>query len=258
MKNKLTYSLAKLTSYIIFSIIFAASAVFIGNLSGNIPNAGVKSSTETVNAQVPQSPKQLSHIVIDAGHGGEDGGCSSENGVLEKDLNLSVAKNTAELCMLFDMPHTMTRDSDKLLYDYYNEFEDYTNKKKSLDLKNRLKIADEVGADLFVSIHMNKYITADCSGLQVFYSPNHSESMTVAETVRSYVKAHLQSTNERTVKKAGSSIYLLKKLQIPSILIECGFLSNPAESAMLADENYRTSLACTVFAPIAEYITKTP
>ena len=92
----------------------------------------------------------------DPSHGGEDGGAVGDGGVTEKELNLAVSENIADLSMLFGVPYSMTRDCDKLLYDKYGELTDYTGKKKSLDLKNRLRSAEEEGAEVFLSIHMNK------------------------------------------------------------------------------------------------------
>ena len=158
--------------------------------------------------------------------------------------------------MLFGVPCSMTRDCDKLLYDKYGELTDYTGKKKSLALKNRLRSAEEEGAEVFLSIHMNKFTSPAYSGLQVYYSPNNDGSRVLAEAITAYNRAHLQTDNVRVAKSATSSIYLLHRLQIPAVLVECGFLSNPTEAALLQSENYRTSLACTVFTPVLEYCTR--
>lgn len=258
MHNSTKDSLRFTFAYVLFCILFISSALTLSVLAGNDivliennPEAGVSGE-----APIVEENNKTFLLMIDAGHGGEDGGAVSDGGVYEKDLNLAVSENIADLSMLFGQPYSMTRDSDKLLYDKYSELTDYTGKKKSLDLKNRLRSADEENADVFLSIHMNKFTSPASMGLQVYYSPNNEGSRVLAEAITAYNKAHLQKDNERETKAATSSIYLLHRLQIPAVLVECGFLSNPDETARLQTETYRASLACTVFTPVLEYCTR--
>ena len=191
--------------------------------------------------------------VIDPGHGGEDGGASDVSGiVVEKTLNLAVSERIAAIAELFGHDCTMTRTDDRLLYDAYGDLTDYHGKKKTYDLRNRLRITEEAGATLFIGVHMNKFPKSQYHGLQVWYSPNDPKSADYAAFVQSYVKSALQPDNERTVKKATSSIYLLHRLCCPAILVECGFLSNEAECAALAAPAYQTALSAVLFAAIAE------
>lgn len=261
MKTANKSAVMHLTLYTVFASLFLCVSLVLGVLSGSL-TATV--NADTVKASAPVIENKSSNItadsvrilVIDPGHGGEDGGASSANGILEKDLNLALSDDIASMCLMFGVPYKMTREDDRLLYDYYSEYTDYTGKKKSLDLKNRLKLTEEVGASLFLGIHMNKFTDPRYSGLQVYYSPNNDESRQIAEVIQTYVKSHLQKDNDRAAKKATSSIFLLNRLNMPSVLVECGFLSNEAEAAKLNTQDYRASLACSVFTPVLEYFVR--
>ena len=110
----------------------------------------------------------------------------------------------------------------------------------------RLKIANDTPDAVFVSIHMNTYPHPSCKGVQVWYSENNDLSFELAKTIHLTAQEILQPENDRPVKRSGSSIYLLHKLECPAVLVECGFLSNPEEATLLADENYRQQLALTL------------
>ena len=188
-------------------------------------------------------------VVLDAGHGGEDGGAVSASGLLEKDLNLDVAKEVKALLEANGVTVVMTRETDTLLYD---RNVDYHGRKKALDHAERLRIGQETENSIFVSIHMNAYPQTQYHGLQVWYSPNAPHSKEIAETIQTTVKEHLQPENERRVKAATSSIYLLHHLNSPAVLIECGFLSNPEEAERLNDPEYQKELAFLIFLSIME------
>ncbi len=193
-------------------------------------------------------------VVIDAGHGGEDGGAVSAGGLLEKDVNLDIALRLRDLLTANGIPVVMTRTEDTLLYD---KNANYQGRKKALDLAARRQIAEETPDCLFVSIHMNAYPDARYDGLQVWYSPNHPASASVAETIQRTARELLQPENDREIKAAGSSIYLLHRLTVPAVLVECGFLSNPAEAAKLSTDDYRGQVAFTLFLAISEVCGKT-
>ena len=146
----------------------------------------------------------------------------------------------------------MTRETDTLLYDYYDDLEDYTGQKKVYDLKNRLKIAEEYESPIYVGIHMNKFSQAKYSGLQVYYSKNNDQSVDIATKIKDNTKLYLQKDNKRAIKKADSSIYILNKASMPAVLIECGFLSNENELNNLKNEDYRSKLALTIFSSIID------
>jgi len=191
-------------------------------------------------------------IVIDAGHGGEDGGCEG-NGLVEKDLNLDIAMRLASLFHKSGINTVMTRETDILLYDVNS---DYEGKKKAQDVRRRLQIANEQNNPLLVSIHMNYFAQTQYSGLQVWYSKNDPRSRTLANLIQSSVKSSLQPNNKRAVKEADSSIFLLHNANFPALLIECGFLSNPEEARALAEEDYRQKLAESIFNAIMTYISQ--
>lgn len=189
-------------------------------------------------------------IVIDAGHGGEDGGTSNADGtILEKDLNLDIAEKLYTLLSANGIPCKLTRTTDELLYD---KSADYQGRKKQLDLATRREIAESTENALFVSIHMNSYPASQYSGLQVWYSPNNEASKAIAETIQNNAKALLQPENNRQVKSAGSNIYLLDRLECPAVLVECGFLSNPEEAQKLNEESYREEIAYLLFVSLSE------
>ena len=139
-----------------------------------------------------------------------------------------------------------------MLYDRYGDLEDYSGKKKTFYLKNRLRLAEEVDGMLFCSIHMNKFPDTSCSGLQVYYSPNVAESQSYASLLQSYARTFLDAGNDREIKKATSAIYLLHRIQTPAVLVECGFLSNPTECEKLKTPSYQLQLASVLTAALAE------
>lgn len=188
-------------------------------------------------------------VIIDPGHGGADGGAES-SGVFEKDLNLLISKKICEILSYYNVDYVLTRQEDVMLSD-----ENATHKKQS-DLLNRTKLSKNYPSPVFVSVHMNKFPEARYSGLQVFYSLNHPDSKTLADSVQSNVISLIQNDNTRKIKGAGSSIFVLDRLECPAILIECGFMSNEAELSLLCDGEYQTKLAFVIACSIIDYISK--
>lgn len=191
-------------------------------------------------------------IVIDAGHGGEDGGCEG-NGLVEKNLNLDISLQLAELLRKAGVNVVLTRDTDILLYDMNS---DYKGQKKAQDVRKRLEIASSQENPVLVSIHMNYFAQTKYSGLQVWYSQNDARSRALASLVQSGMKSALQPSNKRTIKEATSSIFLLHNATFPAVLIECGFLSNPDEARALSDADYRHEIAKVIFDAIMQYISQ--
>lgn len=192
-------------------------------------------------------------FVLDAGHGGEDGGAVSAEGSYEKDLNLSVTLLLRDIMEANGMRVLLTRDTDTLLYDRNVNFE---GRKKALDLAARRAIAEKTENCVFVSIHMNAFPQTQYSGLQVWYSKNEPASLTLAQSVQSLTQELLQPHNNRRIKPATSSIYLLHHLSVPAILVECGFLSNPDEARLLSREEYQKKLAFLLFLALSDGIEK--
>ncbi len=199
------------------------------------------------NAEYNTSPM----IVIDAGHGGEDGGAIGVNGCIEKELNLDIALITYDLLRASGVNAVLTRSEDVLLYD-----KDTPGKKKAQDVRNRVAIAEEYDNSILISIHMNTYPAAKYSGAQIYYSPNRPESEVIAKTCQENIKEYLQPNNTRETKPATSAIYLLHNVQRPAVLVECGFISNQEEAELLSTEGYRHKVACIIYASIIEYLNK--
>lgn len=190
-------------------------------------------------------------VIIDAGHGGEDGGTSSADGLIEKHINLDIAMMLRDLLSSCGVNVVMTRTEDKLLYD---RNVDYTGRKKKLDLAARLAIAEKTEGAVFVSIHMNSYTDPKYSGLQVWYSQNDPDSIILAELIQSFNREKLQPDNKRKTKAATSSIRLLNEATCPAVLVECGFLSNAQEAKKFEDVGYKQKVAFVLFCSIINFL----
>lgn len=231
-----------LLSFLLFSLLLSALLVLFIGVSTHFSK-----KDSTVNAPT----KKHFTVVLDAGHGGEDGGAVGVNGVLEKDLNLAITESVAQYLKEMGISVICTRSEDVLLYD---KNADYEGRKKMLDLAARLKIAKETENAIFVSVHMNSFPQTQYSGLQVYYSGNDPRSASLANLIQKRVREELQPTNSRKTKAATSSIYLLDRITSPAILVECGFLSNLEECQKLSSEEYRDQLARILAKTIADYV----
>lgn len=194
-------------------------------------------------------PDNLPVIVIDPGHGGEDGGAVSDNGVLEKDINLSIANDTSALFYLLGFDILRTRKNDMAL----DSGEDTIRKRKVSDMKKRLEIFNSSKENTIISIHQNKFSESKYHGAQIFYSPNNSKSKQLADSIKYSVKGLLQPDNERECKKADGGIYLLKNTNNPAIIVECGFISNEEECNHLLDKQYQKQMAFSITAGFLSY-----
>ena len=198
-----------------------------------------------VYSNVFTSIRKSTVIVIDVGHGGVDPGKVSTSGVEEKDVNLQIALYLKDYLIAQDYTVYLTRETDCGLYD-----ENVKNKKTS-DLNNRIRFFKEKNADLVVSIHQNSFPREDQHGAQTFYLTGSSQGKVFAEAVQNAL-LKFDDSNTR-LAKSSDSYYLLKHSQVPAIIIECGFLSNPAETAKLTDSNYQKQLAYTISLGICSY-----
>lgn len=220
--------------YLAFILLFVCAGLLCLLLAGYVNDLPGEASPTSSPGNSPI------RLVIDAGHGGMDGGASAEDGTLEKDINLALAEILAELADVMDIPAVMTRTEDEMLAD------GGSGGRKMQDLRARLTIASDYPEAALVSIHCNKFPDPRPSGLQVYYSPNHMRSRELAEALQCRARTHLDPGNTRTIKEADSSIYLLNRAHTPAILVECGFLSNPAEAVLLKDHAYRQKLAAVM------------
>lgn len=197
-------------------------------------------------------PKSLPVIIIDAGHGGFDGGAVAHDGTAEKDINLKISFYLQEYLELSGFKTVMTRCEDTSLED---EGLNTIRSKKTSDIHNRLKLMRETDNAVFISIHQNKYSVEKYSGLQVFYSPDFSEeSSLLAQSIQESVTEILQPDNEREIKKCGTSVYLIYNAVKPAVLVECGFLSNYEETELLKSDSYQKKLAFSVASGVQDYL----
>lgn len=228
------------TIYLI--ILFVILITFCVVMYSSFSNIGVHTSSMNV--------EERPALVIDAGHGGEDGGAEVD-GVLEKDINLSIAEKLSELLHTCGCKVTQIREEDISVYE---EGAESLREKKVSDLKHRVKVFNSDPNNIVVSIHQNKFDNSAYSGTQIFYSTNHDNSMLLAQAVKGSVVGLLQPDNTRELKPASSDIYILDHAQVPAIIVECGFLSNPAERAKLTDETYQNEMAYAIAMGVLEYI----
>lgn len=208
------------------------------------------SRTVTVASQL--LPLVRTHcIIIDAGHGGVDGGATSCSGITESTYNLEIALRLNDLFRFLGYDTRMIRTADVSVY---TKGETIAQKKLS-DLKERVRITNETENALLLSIHQNTYSDSRYSGAQVFYAPI-SGSMELAKTMQSAFITTLNPGSRRQCKKA-DGIYLMEHISKPGILIECGFLSNSQEEANLRNALYQQKLCCVIAAAVTSYLSNT-
>ncbi len=193
-------------------------------------------------------------VIIDAGHGGIDGGTSASDGTVEKNLNLQISLKINEILMSMGVKTVMTRTDDADLSD---ENASTIRQKKVSDIKKRLSIINETEDAVFVSIHQNHFTQEKYSGAQVFYSKNNPQSRDLAEKIRFQLITVLQIDNTREIKQSGSEIYLLHHAKVPAVMVECGFLSNYNETQLLKNEEYQQKLAFTISMGIIDFLNQT-
>lgn len=190
-------------------------------------------------------------IILDAGHGGQDGGAVAKDGTQEQYINLDITLKLNEILTKDGYRTLLTRTDDNSIHDADAKT---VREQKVSDIHNRLKIVEANPGCLFVSIHQNYYTESQYCGAQVFYSPNAPESSHLAQCIQSSIVLSLQPENTRQIKESGSSIYILYHATEPAVLVECGFLSNPEETAKLNDESYRQQMAQAIADGIEKYI----
>lgn len=186
-------------------------------------------------------------VVLDAGHGGNDPGKVGVDGSLEKDINLQIAMRLKQYLEQSDVEVIMTRQEDRALS------ETGAKQKKMSDMQNRCAIANESGADLVVSIHQNSYHEEEISGGQVFYYTDSEKGKELAEIIQKRFDYVLGEENRRLAKPNGD-YFLLLHVRCPIVIVECGFLSNRKEAALLQDGEYQDRLAWTIHMGILEYL----
>lgn len=186
-------------------------------------------------------------VVIDAGHGGKDAGTIGIDGAEEKGINLAIAQILYDYLSVCGIRCVMTRYSDE---EYYPPGSDRSRS----DLYNRLDLVNSIHHAVLLSIHQNHFDTEKEWGTQIWYSANNAESRTLADSILSVVKQFLQPENQRENKVSDSSYYLLYRASVPSIMVECGFMSNSKENQLLQDKQYQSDFAYCVLLGVCEEV----
>lgn len=216
----------KLTALILVFIIFTSFIVLFY----------IKNTSQSTFQDTPISTYS---VVIDAGHGGIDGGASGSLGVYEREINLSISYKLKEMFESRGYKVTLTRTDENGLYD------DTSPGFKLRDLKRRVEIIKNANPDLFISVHLNTYTSPMRRGAQVFYKKGNDYSKKLAENVQ--VELNLLKESKRMYDALSGDYYLLNSINIPAIIVECGFLSNPEEEKLLLTSSYQKTLAKAIY-----------
>lgn len=188
-------------------------------------------------------------IVIDAGHGKPDEGAQSSRGTTEAETNLKIALKLQNLLEQSGSSVILTRSDENAIYDIDAKT---LKQKKISDIHNRVKIGNESSADIFVSIHLNKIPQQQYDGWQTFYKNGNEQGKKLAEKIQSNLNDAIQRENKR-VAKTIDNVYIIKHVEIPTTIVECGFLSNPEEEKLLLEDEYQNKLAWGIYNGIIDY-----
>lgn len=214
-------------------VVFAAFAG-VQRYGANVQTGNFQSGTERNGAV----------LIIDAGHGGEDGGAVAKDGTVEADINLAIALKAEALAKMCGREVVMTRREDVSIHDPSSAT---LREKKVSDLKNRAAICSQVENGVLLSIHQNSIAGySSVRGAQVFYN-EVSGSREVAESIQALFNAAVNE-QPKAAKPIGGDIYLLNNVSCPAVIVECGFLTNEEETKLLCDESYQRLLACIIIA----------
>lgn len=198
------------------------------------------------------APHSYQHtLVLDAGHGGIDGGAVAEDGTAEQDINLAIVKKCQALAGFFGIRTVLTRtDQHSLNYDPAST----VRQNKVADIHAREELTNQAENPIFVSVHLNKFSDSQYTGAQVFWSKNNLEGQLLAESVQDQLTLGLQPIRQRTAKQAPDSVYLMKRLTCPAIIVECGFLSNQQETEQLKQDGYQKKLSVCIIHGYLNYL----
>lgn len=188
-------------------------------------------------------------IVVDAGHGGEDGGAVASDGTSEADINLKIALKLQALLEQSGASVVLTRSDENAIYDLNKKT---LRDKKNSDIKNRVKIGNNSSAEIFVSIHLNKIAQSQYDGWQTFFKEGSEDGKKLATCIQNNLNEAIQRENKRVPLKI-SNIYIIKHVEIPTSIVECGFLSNPEEEKILKTDEYQNKLAWGIYNGIMDY-----
>lgn len=227
---------------IVIGIIILTVAIFVFN------------SVHLVKEALPTSAQLYGQpsVIVDAGHGGFDGGAEGTGGTKEKNINLAISLKLRDMLSTMGVNVIMIRDSDLSVEDDgFNTI----RKKKVSDIHNRLKIMEDNPSAIVVSIHQNKFTQSQYWGAQVFYGVKQKEQgAALAQIIQENICNYLQPENKRKIKEGYKSIYLLQNAPNIMVMVECGFLSNGDELRKLTDPDYQGKLAVVIAASVLEFI----
>lgn len=221
--------------FVLSVFVFALGFAFISDQKETVPTVSLPVSGKT--------------IVIDAGHGKPDEGAESSRGTTEAETNLKIALKLQNLLEQSGSSVVLTRSDENAIYDIDSKT---LRQKKISDIHNRVKIGNESSADIFVSIHLNKIPQQQYDGWQTFYNANSSEGQKLAVSIQNNLNDAIQKENNR-VAKSIDNIYIVKHVEIPTTIVECGFLSNPEEEKLLLEDEYQNKLAWGIYNGIIDY-----
>lgn len=226
--------------YIILLSLLVATAVF----EAKIGNRNKEKSIETI--ALPVSSKV---IVLDAGHGYPDEGAESNNNVSEASINLNIVLKVQNLLEQSNATVVLTRSDEYGIYDVDAKT---IKEKKISDLKNRVEIGNNSGADIFVSVHLNKIPQEKYWGWQTFFREKDEESIKLAKSIQEALNSSIQKENKRESLKLEGK-YIIDNVHIPIAVVECGFLSNAEEEKLLQTNEYQDKLAWGIYIGIMNY-----
>ncbi len=204
----------------------------------------IMKETDTDTAIESFAPKADRILILDAGHGGDDGGASSASGLRESEVNLDIVLRMREICRLLAVPVLLTRDSEELPYPANTVS---LSSRKLWDTRKRVDMINEQPNAMLLSVHQNCYPGQEPRGPQIFYSEN-PDSVEKAHQIQFYMTKNLYPANRRVAAPMPDGLYIPEHIQCPAILCECGFLSNPEEAKALATEEYRIKIAVILMA----------
>lgn len=219
-------------------------AIFVSIFSYLLGSSHMYETVETVS--LPVSGKT---VILDAGHGGEDQGAESANGITEAQTNLKITLKVQKLLEQSGCTVILTRSDDNAIYDIDKQT---LRQKKISDIRNRVKIGNNSSADIFVSIHLNKIPQPEYYGWQTFYKSSNEQSKKLATSLQNSLNESIQKENKRVPLKI-DNVYIIKNVEIPTSIVECGFLSNPEEEAQLQTEEYQDKIAWGIYTGIIGY-----
>lgn len=223
---------------LIYFMIVAFTFIFCCSL-----NSTLKKSIGVVNLNNTDKV----NLVIDPGHGGMDAGTIGVDNAKEKVINLDIALRLYDFARVSGYNAFLTRDGDYLVYDENDD-------KSRSDLYNRMDFINSIPNSTLISIHQNHFDNEKEWGMQIWYSPNDDKSQILAEKILEISKDNLQKENKRENKESDDSYYLLHKAKVPSVMVECGFMSNREENDNLQKDEYQCNLAYSIMLGFSKYI----